>query len=191
MNFNLYITFGLSIVLWNCAGSSYQQMAIDNPEALLLKRDSLLQAGPLSPSTKKALITAHHTVGNSALEDKNYESAISNFKEALILSPNDTASQYSLLLAEGQFLYKRGKKDGLWDAIEKYHKAARLMPDAGEPYYHIGNAYFKLGDKDFDLMIESYEKSLSLSLSPELALMAEAALENARSREKKLKDFWK
>lgn len=182
---------GLSFLIWNCAGSSYQKLAVENPEALLSKRDSLLAVGPLSTSTKNALIFAHQSVGQTALENKMYELAISNFQDALELSPKDTLSQYSLLMAQGQFLYKRGKKDGLWDAIEKYHKAARLMPKTGEPFYHIGNAYYKLGDTDFDLMIESYEKSLTLSLSSELTLKAEAALETAKSREKKLKDFWK
>jgi len=180
----------LAILSWHCAGTAYQKMAEENPAQLLAKKDSLMEAGAMSPAVKKAIIHAHNSVGQAAMESKNFHSAISQFKAAVSISPKDTLSQYNLYLSEGQFLYKRGKKDGLWDAIENYHKAARLKPEQGEPYFHIGNAYYKIGDKDFDLMIESYEKAISLSMSESLLAEAESALENAKSREKKLKDFW-
>ena len=157
--------FILFFITWNCAGSSYQRLAIEDPAALVAMEDSLRNANRLLPSTVKALVTAHNSIGRSAL--------------------------YNLLIAEGNLLYKKGERNGLWDAIENYHKAARLKPDSGEPFYHIGQAYLKNGNTDFDLILESYEKALSLDLALQLRPIVLAAIEREKKREKPLKDFWK
>ena len=94
-------------------------------------------------------------------------------------------------MAEGHWLQKSGKKDKLWSSIQIYNKAATIFEGAGAPYYYIGNSYLKLGDKDFDLIIESYEKALALELSADLRKRASQAREHVSMREKKLKDFWK
>ena len=52
-------------------------------------------------------------------------------------------------------------------------------------------SYHKIGDTEFDLIIESYEKALILSLTPELRQKTEDALTVILNREKRLKDFWK
>ena len=134
---------------------------------------------------------AHNTIGNSALESDDYGKAIMHFSNAMRLSKGDSLSRYNLLIAEGHSLYKKGKINGIWDAIQKYNKAAQLRPDKGDAHYYIGRSYHKIGDTDFDLVIESYEKALRLSLSPELRKEIEAALSLVLKREKKLKDFWK
>ena len=54
------------------------------------------------------------------------------------------------------------------DAIEKFSQASSLLPNDGEPHYWIAISYTKLGDTDFDLILESYEKSLSLNLDNDL-----------------------
>ena len=107
------------------------------------------------------------------------------------ISDGDTLSQYNLLLAEGHSLYKKGNKNGLWDAIQKYNKAAQLRPRLGEAHYYIGLSYHKIGDTDFDLIIESYEKALGLSLRPDIMQKTKEELSLALEREKRLKDFWK
>ena len=94
-------------------------------------------------------------------------------------------------MAEGHWLQKSGKRDKLWSSIQIYNKAATIFERAGAPYYYIGNSYLKLGDKDFDLIIESYEKALALELSADLRKRAGQAREHVSMREKKLKDFWK
>ena len=66
-----------------------------------------------------------------------------------------------------------------------------IFEKAGAPYYYIGNSYLKLGDKDFDLIIESYEKALALELNTDLRERVIQAREYVSMREKKLKDFWK
>ena len=94
-------------------------------------------------------------------------------------------------MAEGHLLQKSGKKDKLWSSIQAYSKAASVNEKAGDPYFYIGNSYYKLGDKDFDLIIESYDKALALELKSDIEVLARQAREEALIREKKLKDFWK
>ena len=127
----------------------------------------------------------------SAFAAEDYKKGIDHFSKAVGLSELDTLSRYNLLIAEGHLLYKRGNKDGLWDAIQNYHKAAQLKPDLGDPHYYIGQSYHKLGDTDFDLFVESYEMALTLNLSPHLRDKTKAAHARASQRDKLLKDFWK
>jgi hypothetical protein len=48
-----------------------------------------------------------------------------------------------------------------------------------------------LGDKDFDLILESYEKALSLELDSKLRLEVEKKYKHAKERKKKLDSFWR
>ena len=94
-------------------------------------------------------------------------------------------------MAEGHLLQKSGKKNKLWSSIQVYNKAATTFENAGAPHYYIGKSYHKLGDKDFDLIIESYDKALALELNTELRKLVSQDREDVLTREKKLKDFWK
>ena len=165
-------------------------MATSNPSKLISSKDSLLQ----SKSTTHiihSIALAHNTLGDSAIQEGNYEKAKDHFTKALKLSPNDSLYIYKQLMAEGHLLQKSGKKNKLWSSIQAYSKAATIFEKAGAPYYYIGKSYYKLGDKDFDLIIESYDKALALELSTELRRLVNQAKEDVVMREKKLKDFWK
>jgi tetratricopeptide (TPR) repeat protein len=186
----LFLLFILIIYTWNCVGTSYQKMARDDPAALIALEDSLSERGP-SPSVISALVAAHNILGIAALESEDYKKGIDHFSKAVGLSELDTLSRYNLLIAEGHLLYKRGNKDGLWDAIQNYYKAAQLKPDLGDPHYYIGQSYHKIGDTDFDLILESYEKALTLNLSSHIREKTKAAHARAAQRDKLLKDFWK
>ena len=184
--------FGIFLIAitWNCAGNKYKQMATSNPNKLISIKDSLLQ----SKSTTHiihSIALAHNTLGDSAIHEGDYEKAKTHFTRALKLSPNDSLYIYNQLMADGHLLQKSGKKDKLWSSIQTYNKAATIFKKAGAPYYYIGNSYLKLGDKDFDLIIESYEKALALELSIDLREQVIQAREHISMREKKLKDFWK
>jgi len=190
MIFRLFFLFLLVIYSWHCAGIDIQKMARDDPVALIALEDSLSEQG-LSPVIITALVTAYNTLGIAALEADDYKKAIDHFSRAVSLSELDTLSRYNLLIAEGHLLYKRGNKDGLWDAIQNYHKAAQLKPDLGDPHYYIGQSYHKLGDTDFDLILESYDKALTLNLSSHLRDEIEAEHFRVSKRDQLLKDFWK
>ena len=180
----------LVVIAWNCAGNKYKQMATSNPNKLISIKDSLLQSSSKT-RTLHSIALAHKILGDSAIQEGNYEKANSHFTKALKLSPNDSLYMYEQLMVEGHLLQKSGKKDKLWSSIQAYNKAATIFEKAGAPYYYIGNSYLKLGDKDFDLIIDSYEKALALELSVDLRKRVIQAREHVSIREKKLKDFWK
>ena len=180
----------LIVITWNCAGNKYKQMATSNPNKLLSIKDSLLQSSSKT-HIAHSIALAHKTLGDSAITEGNYEKAKDHFTKALKLLPNDSLYMYNQLMAQGHLLQKSGKKDKLWSSIQTYNKAAAIFERAGDPYYYIGNSYLKLGDKDFDLIIESYEKALALELSADLRKRVIQARDHVSMREKKLKDFWK
>ena len=180
----------LIVIAWNSAGNKYKQMATSNPNKLLSIKDSLLQSKSTTHIVHSVAL-AHNTLGDSAITEGNYEKAKDHFTKALKLLPNDSLYIYNQLMAQGHLLQKSGKKDKLWSSIQTYNKAAAIFERAGDPYYYIGNSYLKLGDKDFDLIIESYEKALALELSADLRKRVIQARDHVSMREKKLKDFWK
>ena len=188
--FSLFLLFILVISSWDCAGIDIQKMARNDPASLISMEDSLSERG-LSPVIIAALVTAHNTLGLVASEAEDYKKAIDHFSSAVGLSELDTLSRYNLLIAKGHLLYKRGNKDGLWDAIQNYHKAAQLKPNLGDPHYYIGQTYHKLEDTDFDLILEAYQKALALNLSSSLRDETEKAYARVSKRDQLLKDFWK
>ena len=122
---------------------------------------------------------------------KDYKGAKAHFLNVFNYTNEDSIAQYNLFMIDGHLLRGTGNKEKLWDAIELYYKAIRIQPLNGEPYFFIGKAYESLGNKDFDLILESYQKALSLHLSSELKEKVEAEISLVSDREKKLKDFWK
>ena len=75
--------------------------------------------------------------------------------------------------------------------LEKFYRAAQLQPKLGEPHYYIGRSYQRIGNQDFDLIIESYNKALSLNLENGLRLLIEEERDLIMNREKRLINFWK
>ena len=181
----------ISISLFNCAGNSYKKMSVENPEKLLSIQDSLILARGDDKSVLAALAVANNSVAKEYMNKGDYNLAADHFSKALVLNETSTESKYGLLLADGRALVKKGNKNGIWDAIEKYSKASSLYPNSGEPFYLTAIAYTKLGDTDFDLIIESYEKSISLELSDKLRAEVLKKYEHAKNRKMKLDSFWK
>ncbi|MFL2983786.1 MAG: tetratricopeptide repeat protein [Candidatus Neomarinimicrobiota bacterium] len=177
-------------IIWGCGGKIYQDMGINNPSKLISLEDSLSQSG-LSTSLINSLVLAHNTLGDQAIINGELEKAKYHFDRALKLLPQDTTSLYKSFLVKGHILYKTGNKNKLWDSIQAYHNAASIQKSFGEPYYYIGLAYYKIGDKDFDLIIESYDKALELDLSSKIRELVNKERLSALDRNHRLKDFWK
>tara|TARA_B100001250_G_scaffold104073_1_gene87776 strand:+ start:821 stop:1432 length:612 start_codon:yes stop_codon:yes gene_type:complete len=181
----------ISISLFDCAGNSYKKMSIENPEDLLSIQDSLILVHGNDEVVLAALAIANNTVAEKFIAQGNYNLAANHFSKALKLNESNTESKYGLLLAEGRALVKKGNKNGIWDAIEKYSKASNLFPSSGEPFFLTALAYTKLGDTDFDLILESYEKSISLELDGQLRVEVVKKYEHAKKRKTNLDSFWK
>ena len=152
--------------------------------------DSLLKTEP-SESLYSALSKAHNTIGVKALKAQEFSKAKNHFFRAKSLSKNENRYLYNYYITEGHILLKKGNKNGLWDGIEFYYKAATLMPELGEPYYFIGQSYQKIENMDFDLIIESYNNALKLVLDDEMRTKANSELTNVIERKNQLESFWK
>ena len=189
--FRSIMIIALSVLLFDCAENSYKKMSIENPEKLLSIQDSLILARGNDNGVLAALAIANNSLAEKFMEQGDYNLAATYFSKALTLNETDTESKYGLLLAEGRAMVKKGNKNGIWDAIEKYSKASSLYPNSGEPFYLTAIAYTKLGDTDFDLILESYEKSISLELDDQLRAEVLKKYEHAKKRKTKLDSFWK
>ena len=152
--------------------------------------DSLNSLG-LTKKNQEAMALAHKKVAIIYLKEKNYTDAKAHFSNVLNYSKFDSIALYNILMIDGHLLRKTGNKEKLWDAIELYYKAQRLLPNNGEPYFFIGKAYQSLDKNDFDLILESYQKALELDLSKPLMNEVEKEISLMLTRKKKLKDFWK
>ena len=166
-------------------------MSIENPEELLSLQDSLILVNGDDEAVLAVLAITNNTVAAKYIIQGNYSLAANHFSKALILNESNMESKYGLLLAQGRAMVKKGNKNGIWDAIEKYSKASNLFPSSGEPFYLTAIAYTKLGDTDFDLILESYEKSISLELDDWLRAEVVKKYEHAKKRKTKLDSFWK
>ena len=191
INFKQLSLVIIVILFYNCAGGGYKRMSIDDPEALLSIQDSLLIAKGSDQRIIDALVNANNNVAEKYINKGDNVSAINHYKKASELNSSDKVSKYGLLITKGRFLVSKGNKNGIWDAIEKFSKASTLYPKNGEPFYWMAISYTKLGDTDFDLILESYEKALSLELNEKQRSEAEKKYEKEKKRKKKLDSFWK
>jgi len=176
--------------LFNCSSSRYLKIAKESPDELLAMEDSLLQVGE-NFILINALTRAHNNIGLKNYKLMNYDSSIYHFSKSIKFIEKDTVANFYMLMAQGNLLLETGKKNDAWSAIQAFNKASQLNPSSGIPYYYIGLAYRKIGDKDFDLIIEAFQIALSLDLDIDLKEKTKSAYEKEKKREKKLNDFWR
>jgi lipoprotein NlpI len=184
---NVYLLVFLAF--FGCTTMKYKDMASSDPIKLISLRDSL--DTELSPLLVEAFLEAYNKVGIQAYKSENYNRATSLFLKSQELSPGDTLSKFYILMCSGKKKYEGGKKELLWESIQDFYKASALYPKRGAPFYFIGQSYSKLGDKDFDLIIESYEKAMLLEVDEELQIAISNAKLEAIRRKDLLKSFWK
>ena len=179
------------VQFFNCAGTNYKKLSIENPAKLIAAQDSLLSINGDNQRIRDALVTANNSVAKKYLNTGDLKSAVQHFNKSTSIDDDNKDSKFGLLIAEGRILIKKGNKNGIWDAIEKFSKASSLFPRNGEPFYWMAKSYTKLGDTEFDLILESYEKSLALDLDKDLRLEVEKNYKIAKNRKSKLDSFWK
>ena len=186
----LFLTI-IVLQLFSCAGTNYKKLSLEDPNALIAIEDSLLSVNKNNQSINDAIVIANNNVAKNHLNINELPLAVKHFKKSISINRDNKDSQYGLIIAEGRVLIKRGNKNGIWDAIEKFSKASLIYPNKGDPFYWIAISYTKLGDTEFDLILESYEKSLSLELDENIKADVEKNYQKAKSRKNKLDSFWK
>ena len=179
------------VQFFNCAGTNYKKLSIENPTKLVAIQDSLLSVSGNNQRIRDALVTANNSVAKRYLDTGDLKLAIQHFNKSTFIDGDNKESSFGLLIAEGRILIKKGNKNGIWDAIEKFSRASSLFPRDGEPFYWMAQSYTKLGDTEFDLILESYEKSLALNLDKDLRLEVERNYKIAKNRKSKLDSFWR
>jgi tetratricopeptide (TPR) repeat protein len=186
--------FFFLIILDSCAPSkpSLKKLSITEPEKVVSKQDSLLALSKeRRPEFVSILSTAHINIARKAESSGNRETAIKEYKKVLAIDPMNKTARYELLMLEGLSLYKKGSKSSLWDAIEFFSKASMVDQEDGLASYWIAKSYEKKDNKDYDLIIEAYEDSLSKTLPEGLREEAEASKDAAYRKKKTFDNFWK
>ena len=188
---NFLFLINIVLQLLSCAGTNYKKLSFEDPNALIAIEDSLLSLNKNNQSINEAIVIANNNVAKNYLNSDELSLAVKHFKKSISINEEDKDSQYGLMIAKGRLLIKKGNKNGIWDAIENLSKASSIYPKKGEPFYWIAVSYTKLGDTEFDLILESYEKSLSLELDGNIKAEVEKNYKKTKNRKNKLDSFWK
>ena len=175
------LLFFLLLIYIGCSSSIKSTYSEDD---LVMKSDSLLALHPDDLELLTSIVNAKINLAKTKGE-------ISIFREILKIDPNNKTAGYYINMDEGYKYHKKDYKNGQWDAIQSFSKAAALIDTLGEPYYWIGKAYEKKDEMDFELPLESYDKSLTLFLTPDLKKKVELSKKSLLERKKTYEDFWR
>ena len=173
----------LALVIISCAPTP-SSMAKTNPGELIEKADSLILKHPNDIELRNAIVAAHLNLAKKSNDPNGY-------KYILKFDPNNKSANYFINIQKGKNHHKKGHKNGQWDAIQSFAKAAALIDTLGEAYYWLGQAYEKKDEMDFELPLESYDKALALYLDNDMRSKTNAARASLLKRKKTYEDFWK
>ena len=191
----IFLSISFIIVILNsCAPSkpSLKTLSITEPERVVSKEDSLLAVSKEKrPEFVSILSTAHINIARKAEKSGDIETALDEYKKVLAIDPKNKIARYESLILQGLSLYKKGSNTSLWDAIELFSKASMINQDNGIASYWIAKSYEKKDSKDYDLIIEAYEDSLSKTLPDKLRKDAEVSKAEANKKKKTFDSFWK
>src|SRR5271166_5836582 len=71
---------------------------------------------------------------------KSWDDAITNYRKALEIEPNDSVTHYNLALA---LKYKGDTRE----ALKEFQSAVKLRPKWAEAHYGLGAVWYDLGDQ--------------------------------------------
>ena len=184
MQNKLYITVIIILIFWIKGCVTPPSKSVFSKEELLFNSDSLLALYPNDNELLEIILSEKidHAVKNNDMI---------MYKKILAIDPKNPSANYHLLMNEGLKSHKKDYKNGQWDAIQSFSKASTYIDTLGEPYYWIAKAYEKKDEMDFELTLESYNKSLELYLTDEMRLKVNQSIDVLEKRKKTYEDFWK
>ena len=177
--FLLPIYLAIYITGCNVTKNSFDDLGSDT---LLANTDSLMKAYPDNPQLINAIIDARLLLAKNDFEQ---------YKKILIIDPNNLIAKYHIYMNEGKSHHKKGHKNGQWDAIQSFSKAASLIDTLGEPHFWIAKAYEKKDEMDFESALESYDIALKLYLPKKIRPAVINKRNDLIKRKKTFEDFWK
>ncbi len=116
---------------------SYFKSDPEDSENRQKSKDNAAKAEDLDPS----LPMPHVTLGDVANQEKKYEIAEHEYKQALLLDSKDWMTYYSL----GVIQYRLTKYN---DARQSFETCLKLKPDFEKANYNLGLTYKRLNDND-------------------------------------------
>tara|TARA_B100000609_G_scaffold162195_1_gene134125 strand:+ start:439 stop:966 length:528 start_codon:yes stop_codon:yes gene_type:complete len=166
---------------YSCSSGSLSNY---NDDDLVFKSDSILKIHSNDEQMRKLILAAK-------IKELKKNPNSNQYIEVLKLDPKNPIALYAFHMQTGKLHHQKSYKNGQWDAIQSFYKAAAQIDSLGEPYYWIGKSYEKKDEMDFDSAIESYDKALELSLADSTRKMVETALVELTKKKTIYKDFWK
>ena len=173
----------LVLIIISCAPTP-SSMAKTDPSELIKNADSLISKHPNDIELRNSIVAAHLNLAKKSNSSPDY-------KFILKFDPKNKSANYFINIQKGKNHHKKGHKNGQWDAIQSFAKAAALIDTLGEAYYWLGQAYEKKDEMDFELPLESYDKALALYLDNDMRSKANSARASLLKRKKTYEDFWK
>ena len=134
--------------------------------------------------------SASFAKGKKAYDKGQYSSAKKHMDSAILNNRDDNDIRYYSFMSNGLFLYKRGSRWQIWDAIVEFGKASAVNPLSVEANYYQALGYLKKDDKDFDNILSFYEKALELDVDGKFTSEIKKGLKKQRQRKKVLDEFW-
>ena len=191
----LVVLTGMGLLLLVSCGPprmSLEELAVQKPDFVVVRADSLIRANKDQPEAPALIAKAFVSVADSIVKsDPRSDKALLLYNRAHSLDPKNPDAEYGAYLIKGRRFYKKGGKDDIWDGIEAFAKAAQYHPDSGIPVLWMARSYYKEDHQDFEMIIETYNKALNLTLPDDLQTAANKELADVLKQKKILDDFWK
>ena len=139
---------------------------------------------------RRTIAESNYVKGKKAYEDNNIETAKKYLDKAISNNRDSDDIRYYSFMSNGLYLYKKGSRWQIWDAIVEFGKAAEVRSEEAEPNYYLALGYLKKDDKDFKTVFSYYEKALELDTGGIFTSKIKKELDKQRKRKKKLDEFW-
>ena len=139
---------------------------------------------------QKNIASTAFAKGKKAYDKGQYSSAKKHMDMAIMNNRDDNDIKYYSYMSNGLFLYKKGSRWQIWDAIVEFGQASEISPLSAEANYYQALGYLKKDDKDFDNIISFYEKALELDVDKKFTSEIKKGLKKQRQRKKVLDEFW-
>ena len=120
---------------------------------------------------------------------EKYSKAEKEIEKALAFKPDYKEAKYQLYIVKSLQLYRKGKKSGLWEAIENLGLAATLFPERAEPHYYMAMAYNKKDRDEYDNALGELKLVMEKEPDSKFAKLASAKVTELEKRRKKMNDF--
>ncbi len=159
-------------------------------EKIINSADSVniaVKLNSLEQSKDKA--SEHLHSGIAFKKKKQYRNAMKEIDKALELKPDYKEAKYQKYMVTALPLYRKGDKNGLWDAIVAFGYASALFPERAEPHYYMGMSYNKKDRDEYDNAISEFELVLKTEPEGEFAQEAKGKISELKKRKKKMQEF--